>query len=121
MCQCRSVLDLLANKWTALIIDALEVRTHRFGELRQRLKGISRKMLTQTLRALEADGLVNRKVYPEVPLRVEYSLTDLGRSAAIPLRQLKAWSRDNADEIARSRQAYDDSGSSGSHDGVITA
>ena len=107
LCPCREVLDMVANKWTALAIGAMEARPMRFGELRRRLQGISQKMLTQTLRTLERDGLIDRTVYPTVPLRVEYALTDLGRSVVGPLRALRDWSEANIRTIERRRTAYD--------------
>lgn len=79
-CPCRDVLDLLANKWAALAIGALEGGPVRFGVLQRRLQGISPKVLTNTLRRLEDSGFIDREIYAEVPLRVEYSLTELGRS-----------------------------------------
>ncbi|TQM78760.1 HxlR family transcriptional regulator [Saccharothrix saharensis] len=100
-CPCRAMLDLLANKWSALAIGALEDGPRRFGELQRHLQGVSPKVLTQTLRRLEEFGLVDRTVFPEVPLRVEYSLTELGRGAAVPLRMLRVWVEDNLDTAAR--------------------
>jgi DNA-binding HxlR family transcriptional regulator len=85
------VVDLLANKWTIPVIHALARGARRPGELRGGMSGVSHKMLTQTLRALEAHGLVTRKVYPEVPPRVEYSLTELGASLNEPLAALCRW------------------------------
>ncbi|WP_211241328.1 winged helix-turn-helix transcriptional regulator [Pseudonocardia spinosispora] len=99
-CPCREVLDLLANKWSALALGALEDDgPQRFGALRTKLEGISPKMLTQTLRRLEELGLVNRVVYPAVPLHVEYSLTPLGRDACVPLTALRQWVEANIDRI----------------------
>ena len=99
-CPCRGMLDLLANKWSALAIGALEDGPRRFGELQRSLQGISPKVLTQTLRRLAEAGLVDRTIYPAVPLHVEYSLTALGHGAAVPLRILRAWVEDNLDRIA---------------------
>lgn len=96
MCPCRDLLDLLANKWSALAIGALEDGPRRFGQLRARLEGVSPKVLSQTLRRLEEQGLVTRTPYPEVPPRVEYELTDLGRGAAVPLADLRLWVEANA-------------------------
>ena len=98
-CPCRAMLDLLANKWSALAIGALEDGAQRFGEVQRMLQGVSPKVLTATLRRLEEFGFVNRTVYPAVPLHVEYSLTALGRSAAVPLGLLRTWVEDNMDEI----------------------
>src|SRR5437762_10969982 len=78
-CPSRLVLDRIADKWTALVIQILARGTMRYAELQRAIGGISQKMLTQTLRSLERDGLVQRKVYPVVPPKVEYSLTKLGR------------------------------------------
>lgn len=90
-CPSRDMLDILASKWSALAIGALDDGPLRFGVVKQKLDGISAKSLSQTLQKLEANGLVTRTVFPEVPLRVEYSLTDLGLSAGEPLRFLRDW------------------------------
>jgi DNA-binding HxlR family transcriptional regulator len=90
-CPCRDMLDLLANKWSALALGALEDGAQRFGALRVRLQGVSPKVLTQTLRRLEEHGLIDRQVYAEVPARVEYSLTDLGKDACVPLAHLRSF------------------------------
>lgn len=100
MCPCRDMLDLLANKWSTLAIGALQDGPLRNGELRRRLEGITPKVLSQTLKRLEDHNLLTRTVYPEVPARVEYELTDLGRSAAIPLAQLRDWVEDNVTNSA---------------------
>jgi DNA-binding HxlR family transcriptional regulator len=99
-CPCRALLDLLANKWSALAIGALEDGPLRFGELRRRLQGVSPKVLTQTLRRLEDHGILTRVVYPSVPLHVEYSLSDLGMSAAVPLGAVRDWVERNIDKTA---------------------
>lgn len=91
MCPCRGMLDVLANKWSALIIGALDPEPQRFGELRRRLQGISPKVLSQALKRLEDADLLTRTVYAEVPARVEYELTPLGHGAAVPLQQLRDW------------------------------
>ena len=95
MCPCRDMLDLLAQRWTALVIGTLEEGPQRFGRIRDRLEGVSPKVFTQTLRRLEDKGLLTRTVYAEVPARVEYELTNLGRSAARPLRSLRTWAEEN--------------------------
>jgi DNA-binding HxlR family transcriptional regulator len=107
MCPCRDLLDMVASKWTALAIGAMENGPVRFGEMKRELEGISQKMLTQTLRALERDGLVTRTVYPTVPLRVEYELTELGRSVIEPLATLRAWAQQNYDSVAEARETFD--------------
>jgi len=89
------MLDLLANKWSALALGALEDGPRRFGALRSRLDGVSPKVLTATLRRLEEHGLIDRTVYPAVPLHVEYSLTPLGLDACEPLALLRRWVVDN--------------------------
>ena len=95
MFPCRDMLDLLANKWSALAIGALEAGSQRDGQLKRRLDGISPKVLSHRLKRLEAHGLITRSVYPEVPARVECELTDLGHSAAAPLNQLRDWVEHN--------------------------
>lgn len=105
-CPCRGVLDLVASKWSALVIGALEAGPMRFGALRRRIEGVTQKMLTQTLRELERDGLVVRTVYPTVPPAVEYALTKLGRSVAGPLAAIRDWSERNLDEIQAAREDY---------------
>ncbi len=99
LCPCRSLLDLLANKWSALAIGALEDGPRRFGQLQRKLEAISPKVLTHTLRRLEESGFIDRTVFPAVPLHVEYALTDLGRSAAAPLAQLRDWAVANIDNL----------------------
>lgn len=95
-CPCRSMLDLLANKWSALAIGALEGGTLRFGELKRTLDGVSPKVLSAALKRLEDAGLLRREAFAEVPVRVEYSLTDLGASASVPLAHLRDWVEENA-------------------------
>ena len=101
-CPCRDMLDLLANKWSALALGAMEPGPQRFGALRQRLQGVSPKVLTQTLRRLEDHGLVDRTVFAEVPLRVEYALTPLGQDACGPLALLRSWVEANIDRFPAS-------------------
>ncbi|MEV7191883.1 helix-turn-helix domain-containing protein [Streptomyces sp. NPDC093510] len=100
LCPGRAVFELLANKWTGLAITALEDGPRRFGELRRKLEGVSPKVLTRTLRRLEENGLVRRTVYAEVPPRVEYELTELGRGALAPLAHLRTWIRANTGRFA---------------------
>lgn len=96
MCPCRDMLDLLASKWSALVIGALEDGPRRFGQLRLRLEGVSPKVLSQTLKRLEDRELITRTAYAEVPVRVEYELTELGAGAAVPLKHLRDWVESNA-------------------------
>jgi len=107
-CPSRTVLDVLANKWTTLVVCALRGGPMRFGELRRRLDGITQKSLTQALRGLERDGLVTRTLYPTIPPRVDYALTDLGRSAGALMEALRIWAEKHMDEILTARAAYDD-------------
>jgi len=94
-CPCREMLDVLANKWSALAIGLLEDGPLRFGELKRGLQGISPKVLSATMKKLEDAGLVDREVFPEVPPHVEYLLTPLGVSSAGPLRMLRDWVNEN--------------------------
>ncbi len=102
-CPSRLVLDRIADKWTALIIQILARGTKRYVELQREIGGISQKMLTQTLRSLERDGLVQRTVYPVVPPRVEYTLTRLGRTLIEPLQGLCRWSEKHLAELQANR------------------
>ena len=106
-CPTRRILDRIGDRWTVLIIGVLGDGDARFSELRRRIEGISQKMLTQTLRGLERDGLVRRTVYPEVPVRVEYALTDAGRTLLEPLRALQEWSIEHLSDVSASQTAYD--------------
>jgi len=99
-CPTRVVLDHVMSKWGILVLLALSERTVRWGELRRAVDGISEKMLASTLRTLEADALVARTAYPEVPPRVEYALTARGEELMERLLPLMAWIADNANEIA---------------------
>lgn len=106
-CPTRRILDRIGDRWTVLIVGSLGEETVRFSELRRRIEGISQKMLTQTLRAMERDGLVSRAVHPEVPVRVEYTLTDAGRSLRAPLKALEEWSVEHLGGIVSSQSEYD--------------
>lgn len=92
-CTPRRVLELFSTKWTSMVLYALKCGRLRTGQLQRCLPGISKKMLTQTLRELEADGLIERTVYPEVPPRVEYNLTDTGALFIEPIEMLYDWGR----------------------------
>lgn len=108
-CPCRELLDVVAHKWAALAIGALADGPVRFGGLQRRLEGVSPKVLTATLRRLEAFGLVDRTVVPAVPLHVEYALTDVGRSALGPVFALREW----ADSHHAHAAAHSRTGTSG--------
>ncbi|QTV80622.1 helix-turn-helix transcriptional regulator [Microbacterium sp. NIBRBAC000506063] len=103
----RSVLDRVADKWTLIIIGLLEDRTMRFTEILSAIPGISRRMLTLSLRSLERDGLVQRTVYAEVPPRVEYRATELGNALSEPVLALASWVAVHKDEIAGHRRSFD--------------
>ncbi|MFB8004404.1 winged helix-turn-helix transcriptional regulator [Nocardia sp. NPDC056000] len=107
-CPTRQVLDHIAGKWTILIIDALhEQGPMRYTELSRRIGGVSQKMLTQTLRSLETDGFLIRTVEPTIPPRVDYELTDLGRSLAEPIAALRNWTEQHINEVERARARRD--------------
>lgn len=104
----RKVLSLVGDKWTVLIVSLLGRQRMRFNEIRRHVDGISQRMLTLTLRNLERDGLLTRTVYPTVPPRVEYELTELGHSLLVPVSALGDWAVDHQDEIAEARKKFDD-------------
>jgi DNA-binding HxlR family transcriptional regulator len=106
-CKPNTVLEIFTSKWTGLVLGALLDGPRRFNALRRMLDGITQKMLSQTLRTLERDGLVSRTVYPTIPPRVDYALTDLGNSAMGVLRAIGAWAGEHADEVIAAREAYD--------------
>jgi DNA-binding HxlR family transcriptional regulator len=108
-CEIRDLLDRLADKWSLLVVELLGEGTRRFTELRREIDGISQRMLTQTLRQLERDGLVRRTVHPVVPPRVDYELTPLGATLLDTIAPLVAWARAHRDEIAAARADYDSS------------
>ncbi|WP_218917786.1 winged helix-turn-helix transcriptional regulator [Nocardioides dokdonensis] len=99
----------MASKWSALIIGRLEERAHRFGELRRAVPGITQKMLTQTLRGLEHDGLVDRTVLAHKrPPQVEYSLTDLGHTVTEPLAAMREWTERHLPDVRAARLRFDE-------------
>ena len=120
-CPSRQLLDRISDKWVALTLAALgsegpydsrvdgvgEPRSMRYSELSRRLAGVSQKMLTQTLRSLERDGLITRTVTPTVPVTVTYALTDLGLSLQQMMRDIKQWAETNMDEVLANRKQYD--------------
>jgi DNA-binding HxlR family transcriptional regulator len=106
-CLSRQVLQLVADQWTPLVIYALEEETMRFGQLLKRIDGISKKMLTQTLRAMERNGLVQRVVYPVVPPIVEYSLTPLGQTLIGPMHVISDWAYGHLQDVDIARKTYD--------------
>ncbi|MDX1995293.1 MAG: helix-turn-helix domain-containing protein [bacterium] len=112
-CPVRQALDRLGGKWTTLIIGMLEDGPKRFSELRRGIHGISQKMLTQTLRSLERDGLIKRTLYPEVPPRVEYELTPLGETLCEPIAAIIRWTEAHIDEVTAAQVRYDAAETSG--------
>jgi DNA-binding HxlR family transcriptional regulator len=106
-CPLREILDRFGDKWSVHTITLLSEGTMRFSELRRGMNGISQRMLTRTLRALERDGIVLRDVYPTVPPRVEYTLTGLGQSLFGAIRELDGWASEHHAELRAARLAYD--------------
>lgn len=100
-------MDRIADKWSLLVIALLEEETLRFGELLREIDGISKRMLTVTLRNLERDGLIWRRVYPEVPPRVEYRLSPLGCTLLSTIQSLVHWTEEHQAQIARAREEFD--------------
>lgn len=110
ICPSREVLALIGEKWVSLIIGALECKVMRFGELKRVCEGISQKMLTQKLRKLERDGLIMRTLYADIlPIKVEYRLTELGKSLLPIVRVSKLWAEENLHQIEGNRVLYDKS------------
>jgi len=114
-CPSRQLLDRISDKWVVLVLSALGSgpdcaggpRAMRYSQLARLLAGVSQKMLTQTLRALERDGLLTRTVTATVPVTVSYELTDLGQSLFATVRQLKVWAQDNMDDVLAARVEHD--------------
>ena len=107
-CPSQSVLDMLADRWTVLVAYALKQHgTLRYSQLQTTIEGISQKMLTQTLRSLERNGLVKRTVYPVVPPHTEYNLTELGHSLDTIIGQMAMWAMQNMPEVIQARASYD--------------
>ena len=110
--DCRAVSDVLqrvGDKWTILVVQRLGNGPKRFNELRTEVGGISQKMLTTTLRGLERDGFATRTVFPTIPPRVDYELTDLGRELLVPVHALGEWARANIERIYAAREKFDGS------------
>lgn len=108
--RCRSITPILqriGDKWSILIVMMLARGPQRFNELKRLVEGISQRMLTLNLRGLEREGLVSRKIFPTIPPKVEYALTDLGKSLCIHVIALGRWAEENYDVIREARQAFD--------------
>ena len=107
-CPTRKLLDRIADKWSVLILLLLGQEAMRFNMLRRRIDGISQKMLSQTLRSLERDGLVSRAVVATVPVTVTYAITPLGRGLIGSLQSMIDWAETHMDNVATAQRAYDD-------------
>ena len=106
-CPARKLLARISDKWVSLVLAALADGPCRYNDLARKIAGVSQKMLTQTLRTLERDGLVSRTVTPSVPVRVDYELTALGHSLLDPIKHLKAWAEDHVPEVREAQESYD--------------
>ena len=106
-CPTRMLLDRIADKWAVLVLGLLMDRPVRFNRLRRTVEGISQKMLSQTLKSLERDGLVSRKAIATVPVTVEYAVTPLGQSLAAPMDALRLWAETHMDEVIANQQRHD--------------
>jgi DNA-binding HxlR family transcriptional regulator len=107
-CPTRQVMSTIGDKWSALLVNALADGPRRHGELARTVAGVSQKMLTQTLRTLERDGLVTRSITPTVPVRVDYELTELGQSLVPILQQLKQWSETHIEQVLEARASFEE-------------
>ncbi|MFF7450697.1 MULTISPECIES: winged helix-turn-helix transcriptional regulator [unclassified Streptomyces] len=106
-CPTNQLLDRLSDKWVSLVVSALSTGSMRYSDLTRKIAGVSPKMLTQTLRALERDGILARTVTPSVPVRVDYELTPLGHSLAVLLTAVKAWAETHIEQVHEARERYD--------------
>jgi len=106
-CPTRKVLDRVADKWAVLVLGLLIEGPIRFNRLRRAVEGISQKMLSQTLKSLERDGLVSRKAFATVPVTVEYAITPLGQTLATTLDALRVWAETHMEEVTANQQRYD--------------
>jgi DNA-binding HxlR family transcriptional regulator len=107
-CPSRMILDRISNKWSMLILNRLRDETLRFNQLRRDIDGISQKVLSQTLKYLERDGLIRREAFPTVPVTVEYSITELGRTLSDTVHVLTHWAEENFAAVVQAQQAYDE-------------
>ncbi|MET8772489.1 helix-turn-helix domain-containing protein [Streptomyces sp. NPDC004658] len=106
-CPTNQLLGRLSDKWVSLVVAALSTGPLRYSDLGRKIAGVSPKMLTQTLRTLERDGIISRTVTPSVPVRVDYALTPLGASLAGLLTAVKTWAETHFDEVHEARERYD--------------
>jgi DNA-binding HxlR family transcriptional regulator len=109
-CPTRQLLDRISDKWVVLVLALLEDGPKRFSVLKREIDGISQKMLSQTLRALEQDGFLTRRVFPTVPVTVEYELTALGRSLNVALTPMIDWAVANMTRVLKARESFDKTG-----------
>ncbi|WP_433566374.1 winged helix-turn-helix transcriptional regulator [Nocardia sp. CA-151230] len=107
-CPTRHLLDRISDKWVSLLLTALADGPRRYGDLSRIVAGVSQKMLTQTLRTMERDGLVSRAVTASVPVRVDYELTELGRSLLPVMQAIKSWAETHIEDVLAARERYDD-------------
>lgn len=117
-CPTRLALNRIADKWTVLVVGSLKEGAKRFSTLRREIGGVSQKMLTQTLRGLERDGLVNRTIYPSVPPKVEYSLTPVGQTLVGVLDAIRVWSETHIEAVLTAQSLYDKKKQGGDQDFV---
>ncbi|MGO4700637.1 winged helix-turn-helix transcriptional regulator [Dyella sp. 2RAB6] len=117
----RDILDRIADKWSVFVIAMLRDGPRRFNELRRDVTGISQRMLTLTLRALERDGLVTRTMYPTIPPRVDYELTELAKGLLGPVMELVMWAEANKELIAAARKSFDEEAESGNAASALRA
>lgn len=108
-CPTRKLLDRISDKWVGLVLAALADGPMRYNDLARKIAGVSQKMLTQTLRSLERDGIVSRTVTPAVPVRVDYDLTPLGRTLLPVMRAIKSWAEEYIEKVESARRQYDES------------
>lgn len=106
-CPTRQLLDRISDKWVVLVLGLLEDGPKRFSVLKREIDGISQKMLSQTLRALEQDGLLTRRAFPTVPVTVEYELTALGRSLNVALNPMIKWAIANMNRVVKARESFE--------------
>ncbi|WP_329002406.1 helix-turn-helix transcriptional regulator [Kribbella sp. NBC_00709] len=107
-CPARQLLDRISDKWVTLVLTALADGPQRYSDLSRRIAGVSQKMLTQTLRSLERDGLITRSVTPSVPVRVDYELTSLGHTLMPLIASIKTWAETHMPQVNAARSSYDD-------------
>jgi DNA-binding HxlR family transcriptional regulator len=107
MCPSRQTLEIIADKWATLVLVSIARGINRHNRMLREIGGISKKMLAQTLRKLEQNGIINRKVYPVIPPMVEYTLTPIGKELMDPISMLGAWAEKNAEAVQKARETYE--------------